>query len=351
MTAADPSTPPDPAPELALVGGTVAASAAAGTGDGAGGAKGSIGGGSDAEWMAETPRAGEPTLVVDVEGFEGPLDLLLNLARSQKVDLARISILQLAEQYLAFIEEVRKTRLELAADYLVMAAWLAYLKSRLLIPDPPKDDEPSGEELAAELAFRLRRLEAMREAAAKLVNRNRVGREIFLRGMPEPIVVRQKIEWQTTLYDLLTAYAAHRQRTMVTSVRVARRRVWSLVEARQILERLVGSVADWTPIADILVRFLSPEMRATVLASSFSASLELVREGVLEIRQAGAFAPLYLRDRTSAMDDADAPPADPIDDPGEGRAAHGPRAGGGEDDDAAEYGPDEDGTDEDDRDG
>ena len=261
-------------------------------------------------------RPGDPTLVVDVDGFEGPLDLLLSLARSQKVDLTKISILALAEQYLAFIEEVRKTRLELAADYLVMAAWLAYLKSRLLIPDPPKDDEPSGEELAAELAFRLRRLEAMREAAAKLVNRNRVGRDVFLRGSPEPVVVRSKIEWTATLYDLLTAYAAHRQRTMVTNVRVARRKVWSLVEARQILERLVGTVHDWTPIADILVRFLSPGMRATVLASSFSATLELVREGRVEIRQANPFAPIYLRDRASAIDGAgegDIAPA-PLDD-------------------------------------
>jgi segregation and condensation protein A len=240
---------------------------------------------------------GEPVLVVDVSGFEGPLDLLLALARSQKVDLARISILALADQYLAFIDAVRSTRLELAADYLVMAAWLAYLKSRLLLPSPAADDEPSGEELAAALAFRLRRLEAIRAAAGRLVNRNRLGRDVFARGAPEPIALVRQETYTATLYDILSAYAALRQRQMATPVRVARRGVWALADAREILERLIGRVGDWTPIQTFLARYMTPEMRATVIASSFTASLELVKEGRLEMRQTGPFAPLYIRAR------------------------------------------------------
>lgn len=237
----------------------------------------------------------EPKLVIDVAGFEGPLDLLLSLARAQKVDLAKISILALAEQYLAFIEEVRQTRLELAADYLVMAAWLAYLKSRLLLPNPPADDEPTGAELAAALAFRLRRLEAMREAAARLMDRPRLGREVFARGRPEPIALVRRDHYEATLYELLTAYAAQRQRQMVSTVRVAKRTVWSLADAREILERLIGRVADWTPIDQFLGTYMTRETRATVIASSFSASLELVREGKLELKQTAPFAPLFIR--------------------------------------------------------
>ncbi|MEJ1159443.1 ScpA family protein [Prosthecomicrobium sp. N25] len=253
----------------------------------------------------------EPILVVDVAGFEGPLDLLLALARSQKVDLARISILALADQYLAYVEAARKTRLELAADYLVMAAWLAYLKSRLLLPSPAADDEPSGEELAAALAFRLQRLEAIRAAAGRLVNRNRLGREVFARGAPEPIALLRRDTWTASLYDLLSAYAGQRQRQMVTAVRVARRSVWALADAREILERLIGRIGDWTPIQSFLARYMSPEMRATVIASSFTASLELVREGRLEIRQAEPFAPLYIRPRREeAPEDPDGGRAD-----------------------------------------
>ena len=174
----------------------------------------------------------EPALIVDVEGFEGPLDLLLTLARNQKVDLAKISILALADQYLSFIEAARKIRLELAADYLVMAAWLAYLKSKLLIPKQPDADGESGEEMAAVLQFRLKRLEAMRDAAARLVNRNRLGRDVFARGMPEMVIVEKRNEYSATLYDLLTAYAAQRQRQAITNVRIAKRGVWSLKEAR-----------------------------------------------------------------------------------------------------------------------
>ncbi|MGN6767846.1 MAG: segregation and condensation protein A, partial [Rhizobiaceae bacterium] len=169
----------------------------------------------------DTERAtSEPSLVVDVDGFEGPLDLLLHLARNQKVDLARISVLALAEQYLLFIERARHFRLELAADYLVMAAWLAYLKSKLLIPKQPGDEEATGEEMAAVLQFRLQRLEAMRDAAARLVNRNRLGRDVFARGMPEAVVVEKRNEFSASLYDLLTAYAAQRQRRAITNVQI-----------------------------------------------------------------------------------------------------------------------------------
>src|SRR3712207_1732308 len=155
---------------------------------------------------------GEPTLHVDVDGFEGPLDLLLELARRQKVDLHRISILALAEQYLAFVEEARQMRLELAADYLVMAAWLAYLKSRLLLPEPPKGEEPSASDLATALALRLRRLEAIREAAKRLSERHQLGRDVFARGQPEPVQIRREPVWEASLYDLLSAYGRQRQK-------------------------------------------------------------------------------------------------------------------------------------------
>ena len=260
------------------------------------------------DWATPPRGPAEPddTLIVDVSGFEGPLDLLLTLARTQKVDLARISILALVDQYLAFVERVRARRLELAADYLVMAAWLAYLKSRLLLPTPPEDDEPSGEELAAALAFRLRRLEAMRDTAAKLMARDRLGRDVFPRGAPEATTATVRADWQAGLYDLLTAYAAQRQRFMITSVRVAARAVWGLSDAREILERLIGRLADWTPIESLVADFATPEMRATVLASTFSASLELVREGRMELRQSGAFGPLHARARNPADEKAPA---------------------------------------------
>ena len=250
----------------------------------------------------EDERAtGEPSLVVDVDGFEGPLDLLLHLARNQKVDLARISVLALAEQYLAFIARVRAMRLELAADYLVMAAWLAFLKSKLLIPKQPGEEGESGEELAAVLQFRLRRLEAMRDAAARLVNRNRLGRDVFARGMPEMVIVEKRNEFSATLYDLLTAYATQRQRQAISNVTIAQRGVWSLKAARALLSRLLGAGADWTALDAFLIEYLaSPGERRTAMASSFAATLELVREGSLEVRQEEVFAPIYLRGRQRA---------------------------------------------------
>jgi len=248
---------------------------------------------------AQAERApDEPTLVVDVEGYEGPLDLLLALARHQKVDLAKISILALADQYLKFIEQARKLRLELAADYLVMAAWLAYLKSRLLLPEPPSAEGPTAEDMATALANRLRRLEAIREAAKLLMTRPQLGRDIFARGEPEQIVDIRHQKWTATLYDLLTAYASQRQRRVLATVHLAKRTVWSLAEARASLERLVGMSEEWTCMDEYLLSYVvEPSQRATVFASSFAAALELVREGEAEVNQKEAFAPIYVRKR------------------------------------------------------
>jgi segregation and condensation protein A len=240
----------------------------------------------------------EPALVVDVAGFEGPLDLLLALARQQKVDLAKISVLALAEQYLAFIEAARELRLELAADYLVMAAWLAYLKSRLLLPEAPGPDGPSAEDMANALAWRLKRLEAFREAANQLMGRQQLQRDVFRRGDPEPVADIKHPQWTATLYDLLSAYASQRQRSALSHVRLKQRTVWSLQEAREILQRLIGQAGDWSRLDHFLVTYLvEPAMRTTVLASSLAATLELVREGFMEVHQQSAFAPIYLRKR------------------------------------------------------
>lgn len=253
----------------------------------------------DAVWQDNGPEraTSEPALVVDVDGFEGPLDLLLHLARNQKVDLTQISVLELARQYLVFIEKARALRLELAADYLVMAAWLAFLKSKLLIPEPKVEGEQTGEEMAALLQFRLKRLEAMRDAAARLINRNRLGRDVFARGMPEMVIVEKTSEYHASLYDLLTAYAQQRQREAIDHVEIAKRAVWSLTEAREILRKLVGDVSDWTALDSFIMAYVAtPQMRRTAIASTFAASLELVRERVLEMRQDAPFATLYMRD-------------------------------------------------------
>src|SRR6476619_6864667 len=253
---------------------------------------------------------GEPALVVDVGGYEGPLDLLLTLARQQKVDLAKISILALADQYLHFIEAARKIRLELAADYLVMAAWLAFLKSRLLLPEPPTAEGPSAEQMATALANRLRRLEAIREAANRLMNRPQLQRDIFPRGQPEQIAEIRHPKFTATLFDLLTAYAAQRQQRVLANVHLAKRTVWSLTEARASLERLVGMAEDWNCLDEFLMSYVvDPSQRATVFASSFAAALEMVREGEVELHQKQAFAPLYFRKRPpqSASDAMTAP--------------------------------------------
>jgi len=236
--------------------------------------------------------------VVDVEGFEGPLDLLLSLARANKLDLTKISMLALAQQYLEFITTLRELRLEVAADYLVMAAWLTYLKSRLLLPEDEDEEEPTGEELAALLAFRLRRLEAMRDAVAQLMTRKRLGRDFFARGMPEGIRLMRTSEYEANVFDLLKAYAERRRRTSVRSIQFSKRNVWSIKDARARLEPILGASSEWAPLEALLAQYLDEaETRLTAIASSFGASLELAREGEIELKQAKTFAPLYLRRR------------------------------------------------------
>ena len=238
----------------------------------------------------------EGSFVVDVGGFEGPLDLLLDLARRQKVDLSKISVLALAEQYLEFIAAARSLRIEIAADYLVMAAWLAYLKSRLLLPRVLADAAPEGAELAAALQLRLRRLEAIRAAAEALISRPRLGRDIFARGLPEPVLPGSAPHWRASLYEFLSAYAQRRQKQARTRVTVKQRFVWSFQQARGELEKLAGQALDWTVLDTYLAAFwATPEMRRTVTASTLSASLEMAREGIISIRQDEAYAPLWIK--------------------------------------------------------
>jgi len=250
----------------------------------------------------ETQPADEETFIVDVTGFEGPLDLLLELARHHKIDLSQISIVALVDQYLSFIDQARQRRLEIAADYLVMAAWLAYLKSRLLLPRVPGEEEAPAEDLAAQLSFRLQKLQAMRDAAAQLMSRNRLGRDVFERGEPEKLVFDTKVEYADNLIDLLKAYAERRQkRSRHNTYTVKRIKAWSIKDARQVLERLVGRMDNWDSLDAWLADYVgTPDGRATVIASSFTASLELAREGVIEIRQDRAFEPIYMRRRASA---------------------------------------------------
>lgn len=240
------------------------------------------------------PRA----LVIDVDGFEGPLDLLLTLARAQKVDLSKISILELAEQYLAFVEEAKRLELELAADYLVMASWLAFLKSRLLLPPPDEDEEPTAEEMAARLAFRLQRLEAMRDSAAKLMARHRMGRDVFSRGMPEGVRVIKKSQYTAEIYDLLKAYSTQRAVQKIDRLKMPRQPVLTIEDARKRLENMLGTLIDWDRI-DTLVPpdFADGKGRRSGIASTFSASLEFAKYGRIELRQASPFAPLYVRRR------------------------------------------------------
>jgi segregation and condensation protein A len=233
-------------------------------------------------------------LTLDIDGWEGPLDLLLTLARTQKVDLAKISILALVEQYLAFIHDAKKLKLEIAADYLVMAAWLAYLKSCLLLPKDPEVD-PSPEELALRLQMRLQRLSAMREAGARLLAGDRLGRDVFLRGAPEGLRVIRKSAWQADLYDLISAYGTIRARSEPAVHIVSRRPVMTLEEALLRVERLLGAKLEWSEIRTFLPDTPDPEFRKSALASSFVAALELARQGRIEIDQKSPFAPLYVR--------------------------------------------------------
>ena len=234
------------------------------------------------------------TLTIDLAGWEGPLDLLLALARSQKVDLKAISILALVDQYLRFVEQAQAIKLELAADYLVMAAWLAYLKSGLLLPRDP-DIEPSPEELALRLQLRLERLNAMREAGARLIARDRIGRDVFARGSPEGLRTHRKALWQAEIYDLIAAYGVVSARSRPVLHVVAQRAVMTLEAALQRVSQLLGTSLDWSIIEDFLPDTATGPFRKSALASSFVAALELARQGRVELRQKSPFAPLYLR--------------------------------------------------------
>jgi len=251
----------------------------------------------DAEPVSVAQRMAAEALIVDVDGFEGPLDVLLTLGRTQKVDLRRISILQLAEQYLGFVEQARTLRIELAADYLVMAAWLAFLKSRLLLPPDPSEDGPSGEELAAHLAFQLERLAAMRDVAARLMARGRLGRDFFARGIPEGVERVRKVTYTATLLDLMQGYAHIRTKDEFRPYSLDRESIFSLDEALDRMRGLMGYAGDWVDISSWLPEgFLAdPARRRSATASTFAAALELAKEGKLELRQSEVFAPLEVR--------------------------------------------------------
>ena len=244
--------------------------------------------------------APEDALVVAVDGFEGPLDLLLGLARSQKVDLAKISVLKLAEQYLEFVDRARRLNLELAADYLVMAAWLAYLKSRLLLPVPPSaEGEPTADEMATRLRWRLQRLDAMREAAARLMARDRLGREVFARGAPEPLNIVKLRTYNDTLYDLLTAYSTQRLKKVKGGTYSPRQSPVLLIEeARSRLERMLGRIGNWNTLTSLLPSGWETGLKLrSAKASTLLACLELARDGRIEIRQLTAFEEIYVKDR------------------------------------------------------
>ncbi|HWD49773.1 MAG TPA: ScpA family protein [Rhizomicrobium sp.] len=242
----------------------------------------------------------EEALVVAVDGFEGPLDLLLSLARDQKVDLSKISVLMLADQYLVFIEQARRVNLELAADYLVMAAWLAYLKSKLILPQAQTaDGEPTADEMAARLRWRLQRLNAMREAAARLMARDRLDREVFARGAPEPVNVIKLRTYKDSLYDLLTSYAGQRVRTLGGKhYSPLRSPVLLIEEARERLERMMGRISNWSGLDKLLpFEWSGGQRRRTALASTLLACLELARDGKLEIRQLKPFDEVFVKSR------------------------------------------------------
>ena len=242
-------------------------------------------------------REGE-ALIVDVDGFEGPLDLLLTLARTQKLDLMKISVLALAEQYLAFVEQARQLRIELAADYLVMAAWLAYLKSRLLLPPDPEAEGPTAEDLAAHLAFQLERLQAMREVAARLMARDRLGISRFGRGAPETVTRLRRTEWQAGLLDLMRAYARLRTRDDFRPYAFDRRDLYTMEQALERLRGLIGFAGDWTDLTEFLPEGWAGDGRSrSARAATFAASLELARQGRIEIRQTDMFAPISIRRR------------------------------------------------------
>ncbi len=239
------------------------------------------------------------SLIVDVDGFEGPLDLLLMLSRTQKVDLRRISVLKLAEQYLEFVNQAKALRIELAADYLVMAAWLAYLKSRLLLPPDPTEAGPSADELATHLAFQLERLQAMREAAARLMARDQKGRDFFARGIPEDVTRIRRVRYSATLLDLMQAYARTRTRDEFRPFVMDRHHVYTMEQALERMRGLIGYAGDWTDLVSYLPDGwdLHPQRRRSATAAHFAAVLELAKRGQIELRQPESFAPIQIRRR------------------------------------------------------
>jgi len=247
-------------------------------------------------------------LVVMLDGFEGPIDLLLNLSREQKVDLGKISILALAEQYLAFIAQARRLRLEIAADYLVMAAWLAFLKSRLLLPqEEAPADEPDAAQMADALKFQLQRLEAMQKAAQQVLALPRLGIDVFARGAPEEVEIEEKPVYYLPLYDLLTALAAPMRRTKPPSYNIAPSRLYSMEESMERLRNLLGVMPSWNTLVSFLPEIIAPGLEGrSALASTFAATLELVKNGELELRQDGTCAPIYLRRREDVIETGDA---------------------------------------------
>jgi len=257
---------------------------------------------NDTEFTEDTvtnvsDRLAAEALIVDVDGFEGPLDVLLTMSRTQKVDLRQISVLALAEQYLAFIEKARDLRIELAADYLVMAAWLAFLKSRLLLPPDPAEEGPSGEELAAHLAFQLERLQAMRDHAAKLMARDQLGRDFFARGITEDVTRTRRVTYTATLLDLMQAYARIRTKDEFRPYTMDRDAIFTMEEALSRLRPLIGFAGEWTDILSYLPEGWEndPARRRSATASTFAASLELAKEGRIELRQGDTFAPIQIR--------------------------------------------------------
>ncbi|MBL3594611.1 segregation/condensation protein A [Rhodovulum sulfidophilum] len=251
----------------------------------------------DVEAEDVAARQAAEALIVDVDGFEGPLDMLLTLARTQKVDLRKISVLHLAEQYLAFVETAKSLRIELAADYLVMAAWLAFLKSRLLLPPDPTEDGPSAEDLAAHLAFQLERLEAMRGVAARLMGRDQKGRDFFVRGLPEGVERVRRVQYTATLLDLMQAYARIRTKDDFRPYALDREAVYTMEEALERMRGLIGYAGDWIDLSSWLPEGwqADPARRRSATAAHFAASLELVKQGQLELRQAETFAPIQIR--------------------------------------------------------
>lgn len=247
----------------------------------------------------------DEALLITVDGFEGPLDLLLTLARNQKVDIAKISILKLAEQYLEFVETAKKLNLELAADYLVMAAWLAYLKSRLILPqEKGPDGEPTADEMATRLRWRLQRLDAMRAASTRLMGRERLDRDVFGRGDPEAVNVIKLRTYKDTLYDLLTAYATDRVRKLGgKSYRPQMAPVLAIEEARERLERMLGKISDWSALTTLLpFEWSGGARRRSAVASTLLAALEMARDGKVQLQQASPFAEIYVRDGQRAPD-------------------------------------------------